>query len=621
MSNFDVLVVGGGHAGLEAAVVSAKMGVKTHLLTLLIDNIALASCNPAIGGLGKGHLVKELDALGGVMGEITDKCGLQYKTLNASKGPAVRGTRAQIDMDLYRITARNIALNQSNLSVSQEMVDSLIIENGKILGVKTNVGKSYFAKCVILTTGTFMRGLIHIGETKIRSGRFGENASYDLSQSLQDFGFKLERLKTGTCPRIKGASIDFSELEKHHGDENPPHFSYRTKDFSPTQIPCFLTYTNEKTHQIIQANINRAPMFIGEIEGVGPRYCPSIEDKIYRFADKNRHQLFIEPQTKDCSEYYINGLSTSLPYDVQEEIIKSIKGLQTAEISRFGYAIEYDFINPTALKHSLETKNIENLFFAGQINGTTGYEEAAAQGLIAGINAALRIKGHGEFTLSRSEAYIGVMIDDLVTKGTNEPYRLFTSRAEYRLLLREDNAIFRLYKYAKNFGLMSDLDFQEVQKDSDDINFGLNMLQNMTLNPNKQTLNLLESLGQAPIISPTQGCVIAAKDNLSDYAFDVLFPELAHFSKRAKEQIKILSKYQSYIQKQSIQIEAMDSALSIEIPQDLDFNISGLSLEVIEKLKKFNPKNLFEASKISGMTPSALDILHIYIHLHNRKKA
>ena len=414
--DFDIIVVGGGHAGLEAAHIAAKMGAKVHLLTILVENIALASCNPAIGGLGKGHLVKEIDALGGVMGQITDKCGIQYRTLNASKGPAVRGTRAQIDMDAYRIYARNLALNTPNLTISQEMACEILLDSStntknndfsqqytrtkKAIGIRTNIGKTYYAHKIIITTGTFLRGLVHIGETQIVNGRFGESASNELSESLKNIGLKLGRLKTGTCPRIDGRSIDFSSLEKHLGDSNPPHFSYHTSnglaqsktDFKPLDLPCFVTYTNEKTHNIIRKNFHRAPLFTGQIEGVGPRYCPSIEDKINRFANKERHQLFLEPQTKDCVEYYINGLTTSLPVDVQEQVIHSIKGLENARITRYGYAIEYDYVEPTQLKHTLECKEVDSLYLAGQINGTTGYEEAGALGLMAGINATLSLK-------------------------------------------------------------------------------------------------------------------------------------------------------------------------------------------------------------------------------------
>ena len=458
MDSFDIIVVGGGHAGVEASLACAKMGLKTHLLTLLVDSIALASCNPAIGGLAKGHLVKEIDALGGAMGEITDISGIQFRTLNASKGPAVQGTRAQIDMDLYRIIARNMLIATPNLTISQEMVVEILLENGTACGIRTAIGKKYLAKKVILTTGTFLDGKVHIGESISQNGRFGESSAVALSQSLRSLGLNVGRLKTGTCPRVSGKSIDFSNLERHNGDSNPPHFSHKTRDFNPTQYPCYITYTNESTHEFIRANFARAPLFSGQIKSVGPRYCPSIEDKVNRFAEKPRHQLFLEPQTKAQNEYYVNGLSTSLPFDVQEAMIRTIEGLENVEITRFGYAIEYDFVQPTELFHTLECKKIKNLYLAGQINGTTGYEEAAAQGLMAGINAALSVKDAPEFILKRSEAYIGVMIDDLVTKGTNEPYRVFTSRAEYRLLLREDNAVFRLSNRGKELGLLKNID-------------------------------------------------------------------------------------------------------------------------------------------------------------------
>ncbi|CAM3303130.1 tRNA uridine-5-carboxymethylaminomethyl(34) synthesis enzyme MnmG [Helicobacter labetoulli] len=628
---YDVLVVGGGHAGLEASIASAKMGAKTHLLTLLIQNIALASCNPAVGGLGKGHLVKEIDALGGVMGEITDKCGIQFRILNSSKGPAVRGTRAQIDMDRYSIIAKDIALNTPNLTLSQESVESLIYEQdsqGRFIakGVKTNIGKTYYAKAIILTTGTFLRGLVHIGESKIQNGRFGEMSPQNLSTSLQELGLSLGRLKTGTCARIDGRSIDFSRLETHSGDSNPPHFSHKTKDFAPTQLSCYVTYTNEKTHNIIRSNFHRAPLFTGQIEGVGPRYCPSIEDKINRFADKERHQLFLEPQTKEAVEYYINGLTTSLPIDVQEEMIHSIEGLENAHITRYGYAIEYDYVEPTELYHTLETKKCANLFLAGQINGTTGYEEAAAQGIMAGINAALSLKGES-FSLARNEGYIGVMIDDLVTKGTKEPYRVFTSRAEYRLLLREDNAYLRLVPYAFAFGLVEKEYYEKTMQDKEHITNTMNYLQNNYLTPSQISLDMLSSLGLSPISDKTLLIHIIGREELKSQTLRILLTKcgvenVKSMSKEAIEQIFIESKYFDYIQKQKNQIGQMEQMLQVEIPRDFVFDkIPGLSLEVIEKLKKFTPKSLFEASEISGITPASIDVLHLYIHLHHKKSA
>ncbi len=612
----DILVIGGGHAGIEASLIAAKMGARVHLITMLIDTIGLASCNPAIGGLGKGHLTKEVDVLGGAMGIITDNSGLQYRVLNASKGPAVRGTRAQIDMDTYRIFARNLVLNTPNLSVSQEMTESLIIENDEVVGVTTNINNTYKAKKVIITTGTFLKGVVHIGKHQNQNGRFGENASNSLALNLRDLGFKVERLKTGTCPRVAGNSIDFEGLEEHFGDANPPYFSYKTKDFNPTQLSCFITYTNPITHQIIRDNFHRAPLFSGQIEGIGPRYCPSIEDKINRFSEKERHQLFLEPQTIHKSEYYINGLSTSLPLDVQEKVIHSIKGLENALITRYGYAIEYDFIQPTELTHTLETKKIKGLYLAGQINGTTGYEEAAAQGLMAGINAVLALKNQDPFILKRNEAYIGVLIDDLVTKGTNEPYRMFTSRAEYRLLLREDNTLFRLGEHAYRLGLMEEDFYKELKKDKQEIQDNLKRLKECVLTPSKEVLKRLNELDENPINDKVDGVSLLARDSFNLKKMRSFFSFLTPLNERVLEQIKIECKYNIYIEKQHENIAKMDSMLKVSIPKDFVFKgIPGLSLEAVEKLEKFRPKSLFEASEISGITPANLDVLHLYIHL------
>ncbi|MGX3010791.1 tRNA uridine-5-carboxymethylaminomethyl(34) synthesis enzyme MnmG [Helicobacter sp. 23-1044] len=618
MDSFDIIVVGGGHAGVEASLACAKMGLKTHLLTLLIDSIALASCNPAIGGLAKGHLVKEIDALGGVMGEITDISGIQFRTLNASKGPAVQGTRAQIDMDSYKITARNMLLAQKNLTISQEMAVDILLENGVACGIRTAIGKKYFAKKVILTTGTFLDGKVHIGESISQNGRFGEGSAVALSQSLRSLGLNVGRLKTGTCPRVSGKSIDFSHLERHNGDSNPPHFSHKTRDFNPTQYPCYITYTNESTHEFIRANFARAPLFSGQIKSVGPRYCPSIEDKVNRFAEKSRHQLFLEPQTKAQNEYYVNGLSTSLPFDVQEAMIRTIDGLENVEITRFGYAIEYDFVQPTELFHTLECKKIKNLYLAGQINGTTGYEEAAAQGLMAGINAALSVKGAPEFILKRSEAYIGVMIDDLVTKGTNEPYRVFTSRAEYRLLLREDNAIFRLSNRGKELGLFENID--EILADSNAIKGAIEFLERKIYTPNAEFLAFLESLGEDKINDTTQGIQIVGRKSFDELKLQKFDTRFANLSPRALKEVLIECKYYHYIKKQNDEIANLDLTLGVEIPRDFVFDkIPGLSAEVIEKLNKFRPKNLREALAISGVTMASVDVLHLYIHLRNKR--
>lgn len=619
--DIDVIVVGGGHAGIEASYALAKMGLKVHLLTILVENIGLASCNPAIGGLAKGHLVKEIDALGGLMGIITDNCGLQYRILNASKGPAVRGSRAQIDMDSYKIFARNALFNIPNLSISQEIVDKLLVKDNSVYGLQTNIGKIYKAKKIIITTGTFLNGVVHIGKYMSKNGRVGESSSISLSKDLENLGFEMGRLKTGTCPRVDGKSIDFTNLETHNGDTIPPHFSFRTNTqyFNPAQFPCYITYTNENTHKIIRDNFHLAPLFSGQISGVGPRYCPSIEDKVYRFASKTRHQLFLEPQTKDCNEYYVNGLSTSLPFEIQEDVLHSIEGLEDAKITRYGYAIEYDYVMPTELKHTLETRKIANLYFAGQINGTTGYEEAAAQGLIAGINAALSIKGEDEFVLKRNEGYIGVMIDDLVTKGTNEPYRVFTSRAEYRLLLREDNAIFRLSKYGYKFGLLDNID--EILSDKCDIDKGLKFLEDIDYTPTKEFLGFLESINEAKISDITKGIQLVGRDSFDISKIRELDSIFVKMSPRALEQIKIECKYYHYIKKQIAEIRRLDSTLEVKIPKDFIFDdIPGLSIEVVEKLNKFRPKNLREALGISGITPASIDVLHLYIFLRNKSK-
>lgn len=620
---YDIIVVGAGHAGIEAALAGARLGKKTLLITMLVEQIGAASCNPAIGGLAKGHLVKELDALGGEMGLCTDASGIQFRVLNGSKGAAVQGTRAQIDMDEYKEYMRKVCHNTPNLDIYQDEVTSLIVENSEVLGVKTKLGEEFRSLKTILTTGTFMRGLIHIGENTYEAGRAWELPSTTLSIQLKELGLNVGRLKTGTPSRLDANSIDFSVMETHGGDVKPTPFSFRTskKDFNPTQYPCYVTYTNLSTHELIAANFHRAPIYTGQIQGSGPRYCPSIEDKVKRFSERERHQLFLEPQTAKCTEYYINGMSSSLPIEIQKKMIASVKGLENARVIRYGYAIEYDYVDPTELKHTLETKKIKNLYHAGQINATTGYEEAAAQGLMASINASLAIDEKEPFILRRDEAYIGVLIDDLVTKGTHEPYRMFTSRAEYRLLLREENADIRLSQYGHELGLIDDETFAKVENKRKVLEDAINYMANTWITSKKETLELLESIGEEKINDKVLLVDLIGRNTIDIEKLDILVPSLKELDDYLKEQIIVEAKYYRYIQKQQKQIEKMKKMLKLNIPENFSYKgLPGLSNEVIEKLEKHRPPTLYNASLISGITPAALDIIHLNLNMFLKQK-
>jgi len=609
---YDVIVVGAGHAGCEAALAAARIGASTLLLTINLDAIALMSCNPAIGGLAKGHLVKEIDALGGEMGRNIDATGIQFRVLNMKKGPAVRASRAQADKQLYRLRMKNVMELQDNLDLKQVEVTALHMEDGVVAGVDTRGGVRFLGRTVILTTGTFMRGLIHIGLVNYPGGRAGDLPSIGLSERLMEYGFDVGRLKTGTPARLDGRTIDFSKLEPQHGDENPIPFSFSNERIEQPQVPCHIAYTNQKGHDIIRSGLDRSPLYAGIIEGIGPRYCPSIEDKVVRFPEKDRHQTFIEPEGRDTVEVYPSGLSTSLPIDIQWAFYRSIEGLERVEIMRPAYAIEYDYVNPIQLHASMETKLIANLYHAGQINGTSGYEEAAAQGLMAGINAALRVQGKEPLVLGRSEAYIGVMIDDLVTLGTKEPYRMFTSRAEYRLLLREDNADLRLREKGHEVGLVPDALYKSFIVKKEQIDTEMERLGKARLTPSGAGDELLQEwdlVGMQNAISYEQ---LLRRPDFTCLDLSRIYPEIMGLSETVREQLEIQIKYKGYIGRQLEQVERAAKLESARIPADMDYAVvSGLSTEVREKLARFRPDTLGQASRIPGVTPAGITILSI----------